>query len=828
MQRKIPEELGELHSKLLEKLTLEDISTLCMPLGINHEEIAGDSISAKLTNFLIYVDQKKKIPALGEVIGRYQPDIQLDGIDFAKIEHELKTSELKLEQRYRELATGEYETLKIDEIGRISLLDMPVLGRVWRVEGAASGQAESNTEGDRKSKRKWRQRDKQANIDPASRTDPTVDELSKAHIPLSLALQKHHLLVLLGEPGSGKTATLQHIAKDFAAGESYLPVLIRLKDKSEQLSRVDVRLDRLLADEVARLVQFSFTLEEAHALVKQKLAEGKLAVLLDGLDEVPERSRESVIQEIARFADSIKESHNRIVVTCRSANYSRGVFERPFVEYELLALSDSKTVREYVAHYFEAFGRERGKGYSTEEVERQTESFLQQLSTRSSLKSSAGNPLLLRMAVWVFVGTGKVANNLAGIYKDYFDDLWKRKDTRTPQSAFLISREKSFQLHQCIAWILQMQGKVTVDDLESAIKTQMPDLQNGFEAIEFVHKSLGLLQADGTFTNDAYRDFFVARCLEDWWRHDPKRTWGFLKPRLHHPAWREPTLLLASLLDTDADKLIQLIWKAGSPYEKNLHRDLLLAGSCLTNGAEVDPKTRRNVIADAALLYFRLHLWLRFDTERYPAFQQRLIQPIENIISSLSDIERDKFASDLVQFVQFQNKQRSYLDWTFDARVFFSWLRWYYYLVVEMGSSRWFYNLLNFLSTVNTEAANDRFKLASEAFSGFRLGTEEVITALLTALRNSETRKAAADALGQIGPGTIEIVDALLKAQWQIRHEHGWSGTAGQILWALGLLGQKHPQVVERLIEVVRPSKFPAKPDEAEDANIETDLLRKL
>ena len=238
---------------------------------------------------------------------------------------------------------------------------------------------------------------------------------------------------------------------------------------------------------------------------------------------------------------------------------AKGSFDKPFVAYELRTLSGSKTVREYVAHYLEAFGRKRSEDYSTEEIERQTQSFLQQLSNRPSLKHAAENPLLLRMALRVFPRTRDVADNIAGIYKGYFGDLWERKETRSPQSAPFISREKSFQVLQCIAWILQTQGEATVNEPESAIKTQIPDLQDGYEAVKFLHESLGLLRVDGTdtevrlaFTNDAYRDFFVARCLEDWWRHDPKRIWRFLKPRLHHPAWREPILLLSSLLNKDA------------------------------------------------------------------------------------------------------------------------------------------------------------------------------------------------------------------------------------------------------------------------------------
>src|SRR3989304_1336589 len=88
------------------------------------------------------------------------------------------------------------------------------------------------------------------------------------------------------------------------------------------------------------------------------------------------------------------------------------------------------------------------------------------------------------------------------------------------------------------------------------------------------------------FIYSTLREYFVSRQLRDAWQVDLRSTWLFLRPRLHHPRWREPGLLLSSMLSRgDATALLRRILNARSDYERELHRDLLLAGECVRNGA---------------------------------------------------------------------------------------------------------------------------------------------------------------------------------------------------------------------------------------------------
>ena len=81
-----------------------------------------------------------------------------------------------------------------------------------------------------------------------------------------------------------------------------------------------------------------------------------------------------------------------------------------------------------------------------------------------------------------------------------------------------------------------------------------------------------------TFRHLTFQEYGVANILKHAWQEDADRTWHFLKPRLHHFAWREPLLLLAEQMDTPAiDRLLHHLLQHPSPYDRTLQRDLFLA-----------------------------------------------------------------------------------------------------------------------------------------------------------------------------------------------------------------------------------------------------------
>ena len=121
-------------------------------------------------------------------------------------------------------------------------------------------------------------------------------------------------LMVFGGPGIGKSTFLRKVGLEALKGDQgnythrLLPVFLELKKFKES----EINIQALIEKEF-EICGFP----DVQKNVSKKLAEGKLLILLDGLDEVPTENRENVIEKIQDFVDQYKE--NRFILSCRTA-----------------------------------------------------------------------------------------------------------------------------------------------------------------------------------------------------------------------------------------------------------------------------------------------------------------------------------------------------------------------------------------------------------------------------------------------------------------------------------------------------------------------------
>ncbi|MCP5113986.1 MAG: NACHT domain-containing protein, partial [bacterium] len=136
-----------------------------------------------------------------------------------------------------------------------------------------------------------------AEPDEAAGKRGMMREPGRERLPLDEAL-KHRKLVIVGDPGSGKTTFLRHIAFGLhEAGGTEFPVLIRIAELAAHIAHhrpANPEAPSLLLDFlVGRSQETEWELDKD--FFRQRMKDGTALVLLDGLDEAPgEETRKTI------------------------------------------------------------------------------------------------------------------------------------------------------------------------------------------------------------------------------------------------------------------------------------------------------------------------------------------------------------------------------------------------------------------------------------------------------------------------------------------------------------------------------------------------------
>lgn len=143
-------------------------------------------------------------------------------------------------------------------------------------------------------------------------------------------LTRNKNLMVVGKPGSGKTTYLQSVVTECNAGniQSHrIPVLIKLREFVDDGRGVSYSLEIYL--------ESCWWLSNAE--IKLLLDQGRVLILLDGLDEIAGEDRKTITKEIKRFARDY--SQVLVIVTCRTQNQ-----ESRFERFDYVEIADFNLV----------------------------------------------------------------------------------------------------------------------------------------------------------------------------------------------------------------------------------------------------------------------------------------------------------------------------------------------------------------------------------------------------------------------------------------------------------------------------------------------------
>ena len=399
-------------------------------------------------------------------------------------------------------------------------------------------------------------------------------------------IEKEKRLMVLGEPGSGKSTFLRKTGFEALQRhdkklkkQKYIPVFLELK-RFRPEEKVDI--ENLIVCEFQNsgfVEPFEFT--------QEFLRNGDLLILFDGLDEVQDELSNEVVTAIKNFVD--RYNNNCFVVSCRRAAYkSYASIFTGFKEVEIGEFND-KQIETFIKKWFMSI-----RDTKAEETSKRFWKLLQKEENKGA-KDLAKTPLLLTFLCSVYNNSQKLITDRASLYERalsiYLERWINEKRLHVEEKAFYKVFE-SYQEEVLLAEIAYnyFTTNSSLFDKKSLIKYIKNFFANDIHVIENaniskvnyaekilddINISQGIIveRVDRrySFSHLTLQEYLTARYIVD-----NEETNLLIQNYLFEKRWREIFLLVAGLIKgpNPAKKFLKAIQsEIDKLFEKSLYQN---------------------------------------------------------------------------------------------------------------------------------------------------------------------------------------------------------------------------------------------------------------
>ena len=227
-------------------------------------------------------------------------------------------------------------------------------------------------------------------------------------------------VVILGDPGGGKSTLLKYIARQVSrfheASELlpfYIPIFLRVSEYARTLTASSRKhlLDYLCYDydrQYSALFEWAF--ENCRALL-----------LLDGLDEVLDTTqRIQVVEEVHDIVDRMPE--NRYVITSRIVGYNEARLGHHFSQLTIQPFSRHE-IKSFCEAWYRAVARNSPQGSDASPTE--ASKLCQAITDKAEIEKLASNPLLITLIANIHFKGQSLPHNRVELYDIATETLLK-------------------------------------------------------------------------------------------------------------------------------------------------------------------------------------------------------------------------------------------------------------------------------------------------------------------------------------------------------------------------------------------------------------------
>ena len=440
---------------------------------------------------------------------------------------------------------------------------------------------------------------------------------SKERESVGKILSGQSRLAILADPGGGKTTLLKRLAIAYAFPDrresiddnlpdrKWLPLFIRCR----QLANLATSSIGDILSLIPNWAEMSELAEPFSLLVRRALRDGKVLLLIDGLDEISdERERISFIKQLRTFLAVYPTVS--IIITSREAGFRivGGALSAHCKHYKIADFDDNDITRLTLAWHREVVGDQ-------EKIHLEAEKLANTIIKTKRVRELAKNPLLLTTLLLVNRWVGQLPSRRSVLYGKAIEVLlmtWNvegyepiDQDEAVPQLAFIafammkesVQRISSRRLKELVKLARKQMpevlgyARISVSEFVKRIELRSSILMLSGHEIE-----QGTLYPMYEFRHLTFQEYLTARAIVGGYypdRKDEDTMLSILEPHIMDEGWKEVVPLTAVLAGREVQPIIQHLIELSKKQEKKIIRKRIapvsLLGQCFLDEVLVAP-----------------------------------------------------------------------------------------------------------------------------------------------------------------------------------------------------------------------------------------------